>query len=162
MNATKFAVTRFKYPNGATSWRVDGRLQGLRIRKNFKTREEAAAEKSALELKALQLDKGMRAAPTTLSDDQLRAAEAVFHRLGDSPRPLSFYVDFALANYRKPEEQKPLAEGCAAYVAAKQRELDQDQLSVPMLARIDWELKRLVRHFGTCAVAELTSANLVS
>ncbi len=134
----------------------------LRIRKNFKTREEAAAEKSALELRALQLERGMRVAPTTLSDDQLRAAEAVFHRLEDNSRPLSFYVDFALANYREPEEQKPLAEACTAYVAAKRRELEQDQLSVPMLARIDWEMKRLVRHFGKCAVAELTSTNLIS
>jgi len=31
-----------------------GWLQGVRIRRNFQTREEAAAEKAALELKALQ------------------------------------------------------------------------------------------------------------
>jgi hypothetical protein len=53
MNHTKFAVSRFENRNGVTSWRVDGRLHGVRFRKNFKTREEAAAEKAALELKAL-------------------------------------------------------------------------------------------------------------
>ena len=51
MNHTKFAVSRFENRNGVTSWRVDGRFHGLRIRKNFKTREEAAAEQAALEVK---------------------------------------------------------------------------------------------------------------
>lgn len=53
MNHSKFAVISFENRNGVTSWRVDGRLHGVRIRKNFKTREEAAAEKAVLEIKAL-------------------------------------------------------------------------------------------------------------
>jgi hypothetical protein len=32
-----FAVSRFENRNGVTSWRVDGRLHGVRIRRNFKT-----------------------------------------------------------------------------------------------------------------------------
>ena len=47
-----FVVTRFVNRNGVISWRVDGRLHGLRIRKNFKTRVEAGAEKDALDIKA--------------------------------------------------------------------------------------------------------------
>ena len=57
------------------------RLSGERVRKNFKDRAEAAAEKSALELKALQLASGLRSAATFLSDDELREAEAAFRRL---------------------------------------------------------------------------------
>jgi hypothetical protein len=56
MNQSAFAVTRFENRNGVISWRVDGRLHGVRIRKNFKTREEAIAEKGTLELKVLQAD----------------------------------------------------------------------------------------------------------
>jgi hypothetical protein len=41
MKLTEFAVSRFKNRNGATSWRVSGWLHGVRIRKNFKAREEA-------------------------------------------------------------------------------------------------------------------------
>jgi hypothetical protein len=41
-----FGVSRFENRNGAISWRVDGRLHGVRIRRNFKTQEEAAAEKA--------------------------------------------------------------------------------------------------------------------
>jgi len=54
-NENLFSVSRFKNRNGVFSFRVDGRLNGVRIRRNFKTQEEAASEKAALKLKALQL-----------------------------------------------------------------------------------------------------------
>jgi len=41
MNQTEFAVSRFENRNGVTSWRMAGWLRGVRIRKNFPTREEA-------------------------------------------------------------------------------------------------------------------------
>ena len=62
MSHPSFVVSRFKNRNGAFSWRVDGRLNGVRIRRNFKTQEEAAAEKATLEIKALQLASGLRGA----------------------------------------------------------------------------------------------------
>jgi hypothetical protein len=97
MNQSKFAVTRFENRNGSTSWRVDGRLHGVRFRKNFKTREEAAAEKSALEIKAAQTAHGMQTVATSLTANQVREAEAVFQRLRSRLCPISFYVDFALS-----------------------------------------------------------------
>ena len=69
MNQIEFAVSRFENRNGAISWRVTGWLHGLRIRRNYKTREEAAAEKSVLEIKALQAAAGLRAVATVLTDD---------------------------------------------------------------------------------------------
>ena len=74
MNHTTFAVSRFENRNGIVSWRVDGRLHGVRIRKNFKTREEAAAEKAALELKAEQNASGLCPATTCLTNDQVSEA----------------------------------------------------------------------------------------
>jgi len=59
-NENLFSVSRFKNRNGVFSFRVDGRLNGVRIRRNFKTQEEAATEKAALELKALQLASDLR------------------------------------------------------------------------------------------------------
>jgi hypothetical protein len=50
------------------SFRVDGHLNGVRIRHNFKTQEEAAAEKSALELKALQIISNLRSVTTCLTE----------------------------------------------------------------------------------------------
>ena len=98
----KFTVGRFQNRNGSISWRVSGRLRGVRIRRNFRTKEEAAAEKSALELSALQGSSALRAAATFLTDAQLREAEALFRRLQGNPLSLSFYFEFALANYRAP------------------------------------------------------------
>ncbi|MCS6243380.1 MAG: hypothetical protein H2172_05890 [Opitutus sp.] len=92
MSPTPFVVSRFVNPNGITSWRVDGRINGLRIRKNFKTRGEAGAEKDALNIKAAQSDTGIRATSARLSDEQLHEAEAAFRRLADAPKSLEFYL----------------------------------------------------------------------
>jgi len=156
-----FTVSRFKNRNGVFSFRVDGCLHGVRIRRNFKTQEEAAAEKAALDLNAMQTKSGLQSATTFLSADQLREAEAAFRRLHDSSRSLTFYLNYALANYREPVMQKPLSEAVMEYVASKQHEHEQDLLSVPHLARIKRDLKRLEKHFPGVAVAELTGARLV-
>ena len=162
MNQTEFAVSRFENRNGAISWRVTGWLHGLRIRRNYKTREEAAAEKSVLEIKALQAAAGLRAVATVLTDDQVREAEAVFRRLSGKPHPLSFYVDFALSSYREPEHQKPLSAAISEYVSTKTHEFEQKHISLPQIARIRWDLRRLQDHFRGKAVAELTVASLVT
>ncbi len=162
MNPTEFAVSRFINRNGVTSWRVAGWLHGLRIRKNFPTREEAAAEKATLELKAAQTENGMRAVATTLTEPQVREAEVLFRRVVGKERPLSFYVDFALTNYQEPERQKTLADATADYIAAKEHEFDQDQLSIPQMDRIRWEMKRLTDRFPDVTAAELTSTKLIA
>lgn len=162
MNHTAFVVTRFENRNGSISWRVAGWLHGLRIRKNFPTREEAAAEKAVLELKALQASAGMRPALTALDDLQLREAEALFRRLAGRGRSLSFYLDFALANYREPEQQKTLVAAVTEYTAAKEHEFEQDHLSEPQFKRIKSELKRLQEHFSGKSVAELSTPILTA
>jgi len=162
MNPTEFAVSRFINRNGVTSWRVAGWLHGLRIRKNFPTREEAAAEKATLELKAAQTENGMRAFATTLTEPQVREAEVLFRRVAGKERPLTFYVDFALTNYKEPERQKTLADATADYIAAKEHEFAQDQLSIPQMDRIRWEMKRLTDRFPNMTAAELTSTKLIT
>ena len=161
MKHTKFVVSPFENRNGNTSWRVDGYINGVRIRRNFRTREEAAAEQATLELKALNAANGLHTIATVLTAEQVREAEAVFHRLAGNARPLSFYVDFALANYRQPESQKLLADAAAEYVAAKEHELEQDHISRLQMERIRLDLKRLNAHFPRASVAAITVAKLV-
>ena len=86
MSQTEFSLDRFENRNGVISWRVSGWLAGVRIRKNLKTREEAAAEKAALEIKAVQLASGLRLATTFLTDDQLRDAESLFRHVAGNAR----------------------------------------------------------------------------
>lgn len=160
MDQPKFNISRFENRTGSVSWRVTGCFHGIRVRKNFPTREEAAAEKAVLEIKAIQAASGQRAAVTSLDDAQLREAEAVFHRIASKPRSLMFYLDYALTNYREPEHQKKVSEAVADYVAARKRELEEDQLSKPQFRRIDWELKRFEKHFKGRTMAEITPANI--
>jgi uncharacterized glyoxalase superfamily protein PhnB len=161
MKHTKFVVSSFENRNGTTSWRVDGYFNGVRIRRNFRTREEAAAEQTALEIKALNAANGLHTIATVLTAEQVREAEAVFHRLAGSARPLSFYVDFTLANYREPAKQKSLADGITHYVAAKEAEFNEGHITHAQLRRIKSELLRLQDHFPQKSMAEISSAALI-
>lgn len=151
-----FVISEFTNPSGDVVFRVTGWLDGKRIRKNFVTRAEAMAERQTLDVLSVQSDTGVRTAATRLSDEQLHEAEAVFCRMAGKPRPLSFYVDYAFANYREPERQKSLSEAIVDYKQAKAHQHEQEQLSAPQLKRIGWDLKRLDQHFPKRAVAELT------
>jgi hypothetical protein len=159
---TAFTLVRFENRNGVTSWRVDGQLHGVRIRRNFKTREAAAAEKDALELKALQAAAGLHAATSFLTEDQLREAESVFRRLTGRPRSLTCYVDYALANYREPERDVPLATAMDEYLASKRKEHDQTLLSERQLRSIKYELETFKTRFPAFTLAQFSAAPLIT
>src|ERR1035437_3837382 len=160
-NHTTFAVSRFENRNGVTSWRVDGHLHGVRVRRNFKTREDAAAEKAAFELKSLQAVSGLHAATTFLTEDQLREAESVFRRLIGQQYSLSRFVDYALANFREPVRDVPLATAVAEYVATKRKEHDQTLLSERQLRSITYELETFKTRFPASMLAQFSAASLL-
>jgi len=162
MNHTEFSLSRFKNRNGVTSWRVSGMIGGERIRKNFRSREDAAAEKSILEIKALQATSGLRAIATALSEVQVREAEALFQRVAGKAHPLSFYVDFALANYRETDRQKSLTAAVGEYIASKEHEFEQNHISRSQFGSIRWELGKFQRHFLGKSVSELTVPGLIT
>ncbi len=161
MNQPTFAVSRFENRNGIISWRVDGRLHGVRFRKNFKTREEAAAEKTALELKALQAESGIRSATTFLTDAQLREAEDAFRRLTGRTGSLLVYLEYALANYREPNQQKPLTDAVAEYYATKKTAHERTLLSMRQLRSIENELNAFKARFPKAIVSGFSASNLV-
>ncbi len=160
-HAAQFCIIPFTNPSGEIVFRVTGMLAGKQVRKNFKTRAEADAEKQILEVQSAQGETGIRTAITRLAEPQITEAEALFARTQGLPRSLSFYVDYALANYREPQTQKLLSEAVTAYIEAKDHEFAQDQISAPQLERIKRDLKRLQRHFPKLAVAELTAERLI-
>ena len=155
-----FVISEFTNPSGEIVYRVTGYQDGKRVRRNFPTRVEAEAERQVREIQRLQTESGIRVAATRLSDAHLKEAEAVFSRLSGQPRSLSFYVDFALTNYREPAKQKPLSDAVGDYVTAKEYEYKQDQISPPQMQRIRWDLKRLAEAFPFKAVAEITPTAL--
>jgi site-specific recombinase XerD len=96
-----------------------------------------------------------------LTDEQLHEAESVFRRVSGHTRPLSFYVEFALANYREPVTQKLLTEAVTEFLLIKDHEREQDLLSEPYLTRVKRDLNRLQKHFPAATVAELTGTRLL-
>ncbi|SRR5208283_339193 len=124
-----FVISEYTNPSGEIVFRASGWSDGKRIRKNFATRAEAEAERQVLEIQRLQADAGVRVAATRLTAEQLKEAEAAFCRLAGQPQSLSFWVDFALANYRQPQNQKLLTEAVVDYVGAKTHEFEQKQIS---------------------------------
>jgi integrase len=157
-----FAVSRFENRNGVTSWRVDGRLHGIRVRRNFKTREEAAAEKATLELQAEQAASGLRSVMTCLTNDHVRDAEAAFRRLAGEPHSLAVYLDYALANYREAAREVPLAVAVDEYVATKSKEHEQTLLSERQFRSITYELATFKKRFPASMLAQFSPASLIA
>jgi integrase len=157
-----FVISEFTNPSGEIVFRVSGWLDGKRIRKNFPTRPEAVAERQVLEVQRLQGETGIRPAVTRLTEDQLHEAEAAFRRPSGKPQSLSFYLDYALANYREPQHQKLLADAVTAYVAVKTQEHAQKLISASMLTTIKRHMMALKKAFDGpgLTVAELTAACL--
>ena len=155
-----FVISEFTNPSGAVVFRVSGWLDGQRIRKDFPSRAEAKAEAAILEIQRLQGATGVRPAVTRLAEDQLHEAEAVFQRLAGRPHPLSFYVDFALDNYREPAGRKPITAAVADYIALKEREREQDLISESYLVPLRREMHRLPKRCPAVTVSDLTPARL--
>ncbi len=99
--ANPFVISQFTNPSGEIVFRVDGRIDGKRVRRNFKTRADAEAERRLLNVQRFQGDAGLRTAVTRLTDEQLQEAEAAFLRLKDAPQSLLTYLECGMANYRR-------------------------------------------------------------
>lgn len=160
-STASFVTSEFKNPSGEIVFRVSGQLAGARVRKNFATRAEAQAERQVLEIARLQAEIGMRTAATRLSDDQLKQAEAAFHRLESRTRSLAFYLDYALANYRDPAMDVSLVEATKEYLALRESDHKQGNLSHRQFTSFRCEFRALNIAFAGRTVSELTAAALV-
>jgi hypothetical protein len=162
MKQPRFTIGRFRNPSGECSWRIAGRLNGVRIRRNFKTREAAIVRKAHLETNALLATSELHSAITSLTNAQLRHAECAFRWVEGRPHTLSHYLDYALTNYREPRTPKPLAEAVAEYTNSKAKECERLLLSQRQFRSIQNELGVLLRRFPTGSIEGLTREKLVA
>ncbi|HEY1792779.1 MAG TPA: site-specific integrase [Opitutaceae bacterium] len=162
MKSTAFTVSRFENRNGVTSWRVSGWLHSDRVRRNFRTKEAAAAEKASLEIKAAQESAGLRPTATLLTEVQLREAELAFRRLEGCPWSLLACLEHSLANRRLPQHEKPLAEAIPAYVAMKAQEHERALLSERQLRSIMDELAVFNRYHPDALVSKFGGPDLTT
>jgi hypothetical protein len=94
---------------------LSGWLNGRRIRKHFKSREEALGEKNTLEVEAANVGGEIRARNTRLSAGQLAEAEAAFARLGS--KPLALAVEWFLSTYKPPVTAMALGKAITAFLS---------------------------------------------
>jgi integrase len=158
---TAFTIKPFKNRNGVISFRVAGWLLGERIRKNFKTREEAILERGTLQLKQAQADSDLRMTSTFLAEPQLREAEAAFLKLKDRPRTLAFYLDLGLETHREPKSDHPLADAIVAYLAERTRDVTRKAICQRQHDAIRIELALFKEEFPDCTLGELTTEKLL-
>jgi hypothetical protein len=160
--ASQFVISEFTNPSGEIVFRVTGWLDGKRIRKNFPTRADAVAERQTLDIQRVQSETGVRTAATHLTDEQLHEAEAAFRRLADAPKSLSFYLDYALANYRAPEREITVAAAVETYLATKKKEQANGMLSECQLKDIRVRLDCLVESFPRASLSQLSRETLAA
>src|SRR5687767_2852268 len=116
-NSSGFSVKRVRLTEKGFSYdtyRLTGWLKGERIRKQFKSREEADGELNRLEVRAANTEGEVLAVNTRLNPVQLAEAEAAFGRLGG--KPLSAAVEWYLTTYRPPLVEKQLTEAVGAFL----------------------------------------------
>jgi len=154
--ASTFSISEFTNPSGEIVFRVAGWLDGKRVRKNFTNHAAAVAERQTLEIHSLQSDTDIRTTATRLTDSQLHEAESAFRRLTDAPKSLSFYLDYALANYRASEREIKVEEAITTYLAGKKQDHERGMLSTCQLKDIRLRLDALKKWFPGKLMSELS------
>lgn len=101
------------------TFRLTGWLNGRRVRKQFKSRDEAQGEKLRLEVEAANTSGQVRTVVTRLNDEQVREAEAVYQQLAG--RSLTDAVQWFLTNYRPPVAEITLTAAVTGFLAEKER-----------------------------------------
>ncbi|HVS52900.1 MAG TPA: hypothetical protein VHD62_11155 [Opitutaceae bacterium] len=101
------------------TFQIIGYLDGERIRKKFKSRDEAIGERNRLAVLAANTDSGTRAINTRLTVGQVAEAESAFARLGE--KSLSTAVEWFLTTYRPPVTQQNLLSAKTAFIADRKQ-----------------------------------------
>lgn len=157
MKAGGFRIRPFKameHGKVRRGFQVVGYLDGERIRKRCRSREEALGEKNRLEVRAANADH-VRAVNTRLTGQQLAEAEAAFVVLRG--RSLTEAVGWYLANYRPPVVAMPLADAVATFLAARKGMVEDVHL-----ADARRKLDLLMQWFPSCRVHEIDGGTLLA
>lgn len=124
-----FSTKRIKVTaNGYTytQWKVEGRLNGTRIRKFFPNKEQAEGYRQRKEVEAINGSHELRPSVTHLTAEQLRQAETAFKRLGD--RSILAAVEWYLDTYRDTLTQLSVTEAYPQFIADRKPHVRQSTI----------------------------------
>lgn len=134
------------------TWEVSGTIAGERIRKRFRSRDEAMGEKAVLDVRAANAGE-IRALNTRMSSAQLAEAETAFRRLAGVS--LTEAVDFYLTNFRPPIASVPIEQAVGDFEAAHKPDVEPVHH-----ADVKRKLALLGEWFAGRTVAEIAAADI--
>ena len=162
MAKQRFKITKFINPGGSEAWRLSGTLSGKQIRKNFKSRNDAVAERQQLSIRYLNEQSEGHTVWTTLTHGQNKEAIAAINRLNQvkSNKPLTFAVNYFLAHYKEAAETMTVEEAVQEYCDHKSKELERGIISYRQEHAIALEMKKLKHYFAGRIVNEIQAEEL--
>ena len=162
MAKQRFKITRFINPGGSEAWRLSGTLNGKQIRKNFKSRNDAVAERQQLSIRYLNEQSEGQTVWTTLTHGQNKEAIAAINLLkqAKSNKPLTFAVNYFLAYYKEAAETMTVEEAVREYCDHKSKEMERGIISYRQERAIALEMNKLKCYFMGRIVNEIQPEEL--
>ncbi len=157
MTKQRFKITGFINPSGSEAWRLSGTLSGKQIRKNFKSRNDAVAERQKLSIRYLNDQSEGQTVWTTLTHGQNKEAISAINLLkqAKSNKPLTFAVNYFLAHYKEAAETMLIEVAVREYCDHKSKEMERGIISFSQEQGITFEMKKLRRYFAGRIVNEI-------
>ncbi|MBC2594713.1 hypothetical protein H5P28_10615 [Ruficoccus amylovorans] len=159
---SRFKITKYTNPSGEEVWRLSGTLNGQRIRRNFRNRSKAVAERQKLEVRYLNETSEGQTIFTTLTHDQNKDAVAAISLLqkSDSKKSLVFAVNYLLDHYQEAAESKSVENAIIDYRQHKEKEVDRGILSSRQFGSIFNELATFKTAFEGQVISEIQPEEL--
>jgi len=159
MGKHRFKIASFTNATGSQAWRLSGTLNGERIRKNFKTRQEAVAERQKLDIRQRNEAATGQTVWTTLTQEDNQdaiAAVSILKRSG-SNRSLTDAVNYFVKHYKEAGEEKRIDEAIEEYLETKRKDLYRGVIAERQELSIRGEMRKLREGFAGRLVGEITS-----
>lgn len=152
-----FTVNELSTPHGHNRWRVEGKVNGKRIRAFYPTREAAS---EAARLRNIELENNGHHhtnIPGYLRVEALRCAQ----RLSVIPEAsLSDAVDFYLAHHDVRAKSLPVYEACERFIADSARRLASEEIGSRHHSALVKTMRKFVEAFGPEHICDLQSAQI--
>ena len=162
MAKQRFKITGFINPSGSKAWHLSGTLNGKQVRKNFKSRSDAVAERQQLSIRYLNEQSEGQTVWTTLTHGQNKEAIAAINLLkqAKSNKSLTFAVNYFLGHYKEVAETKTTEEAVREYCDRKSKEMERGIIPYRQERAIAYEMKKLKRKFAGRIVNEIQPEEL--
>lgn len=141
---SQFKITQFTNPSGQKVWRVSGSLHGKQVRRNFKTRSEATAERDRLEIQRINGSNHGRHMWVKISHEEHDDAFTALSLLkkAESRKSLTDAVQFFLGNHQEPDLEISTQSAVEEYLGLREGDSLNGTITTRQLYSIRSELKR--------------------